>query len=134
MKKDTNSSPNDGIPENISKREYIKKYVSPGFYKSWKILGLIGYLLYPILFGLQFWLFDTQLERLIYLGLLLATHLGKSKVCSIILIAFGGLFTIAGLVILRVGATGFAAIGIGVAALILLNGAEKEYFNWKQDK
>ena len=67
-------------------------------------------------------------------GIAAGTHLSKNKVCSIILIAFGGLFTIAGLVILRVGATGFAAIGIGVAALILLNGAEKEYFNWKRNK
>ena len=84
-------------------------------------MGLVGYLLYPIIFVSQFWLFDTQLERLIYLGLLLATHLGKSKVCAIILIALGGLFTIAGIVILRVGATGFAAIGIGIWALLLLN-------------
>ena len=132
--KNANELPAEEIPENISKRKYIKKYASPVFYKSWKILGLVGYLLYPILFVLQFWFYDTQLERLIYLGLLLATHLGKNKVCSIILIAFGGLFTIAGFVILRVGATGFAAIGIGVAALILLNGAEKEYFNWKRNK
>jgi len=134
MRTGKNTLPTGEIPENISRQEYIKKYASSVFYKSWRIMGLVGYLLYPIIFVSQFWLFDTQLERLIYLGLLLATHLGKSKVCAIILIALGGLFTIAGLVILRVGATGVAAIGIGIWALLLLNSAEKEYNNRKQNK
>jgi len=116
------------FPENISKREYLKKHAGKKFYKKLNILGIVGYCLFVIFVVLQLWLPITPLERLIYLGLLIGVHAGKSWVCAVLLVLFGMFsFIVGSLVAGSVNYLGAAALGIGIAALCLITKAHRQY-------
>lgn len=119
---------NRQIPVGITEREYIKKYAGDDFYKKLRRIGILGYVLYVLLFVLSIWLPMTSLERLIFLGLTLATHLGKSKSCACVLLGFGILTTAMLLIVQPYGClTGITEIVVAIAFLRLFNQAYREY-------
>ena len=126
---------NRQIPADITEREYIKKYAGTAFYKKLRRIGIFGYILYGVLFILSFWLPGTPLERMIFLGLTMGTHLGKSKACACVLLGFGILETVALLLVQPYGCfNGIAMLTVSIMFLRLFNRAYREYSNSKSQR
>ena len=122
---------NRQIPVGITEREYIKKYAGDDFYKKLRRIGITGYIMYVILFVLSAWLPLNSLERLIFLGLTLGIHLGKSRVCAYILLCVGILFTVMIVIVQPYGcADGLAMVIIGVAAVRLFSKVHLNYLKY----
>ena len=120
------------IPDGIAEREYIKKYAGDDFYRKHRRIGIFGYVMYVVLFVLSLWLPGTPLERLIFLGLTLGIHLGKSKVCAYVLLGFGILETIMLLIVQPRGcATGIVELVVSVTAIQHFSKVHREFISWK---
>lgn len=123
---------NREIPAGVTERKYIKKYAGADFYRNLRWIGVFGYVMYVVLFVLSIWLPITSLERLIFLGLTLGIHLGKSKVCAYILLGFGILDTIMTVIVRIYGCmTGIAMVIVGITAVRLFSKAHQEYIGLK---
>lgn len=123
---------NRQIPDGITEREYIKKYAGDDFYRKHRRIGILGYVMYVALFVLSMWLPSTPLERLIYLGLTLGIHLGKSKVCAYALLGFGILETIVLLIVQPYGCiTGIMELVISIIAIRHFSKAHQGFIGLK---
>ena len=74
-----------------SKKEYYEKFAGESFYRNLRINAIIGYVLCGIAaLGIMTNPF-ALIDVLIYLGLLLGMHLGKSKGCAIAITVYAAI-------------------------------------------
>lgn len=116
------------IPEGIKEREYIKKYAGKEFYRKLRLIGVFGYVMFPVLFVASIWIPMTSFERLICLGLTLGIHLGKSRVCAYVLMGFSLWLIIVSLLLqIYVAVVGVVGLLISVPAILLFRKAYQQY-------
>ena len=119
--------------ENITKEMYFKRYASDSFYNNLKINSVIGYILCGIL-GLTCLVNPWNLIDLgIYLGLVLGMHLGKRKICAILLTIYTS-FCVVFLLIMSGTLSGWAWLILSIYSWILFRNEEKRYRNLVSEK
>lgn len=118
----------------VSKKEFIEKYASPGCRKDIKSTAILCYVCVGITTILSLAVNPIGfIDALILLGLALGMHLGKSKVCAILILIYSCLNAIIGLVTTG-SVTGWMIIITGVFAVKTFNKIEKEYKEFQSGK
>ena len=117
----------------IGKREFIDKYASD-LKHDYKNISIAGYILAGINLIICLVLNPIGIiDALALLGFILGFHLGKSKVCAILLLILSILESVIGMVLSGVP-TGIIWIIIGIFAVIVSNKASKRYKAFKANE
>ena len=109
-----------------SKKEYYKKYAAQGFYYNLRITAILGYVLCGISALTALVNPFVLLDVLIFLGLTLGMHLGKSKGCAIGITVYAAL-SMALVFAMTDTIGGWAWLIVGIYGIILFNNADKRY-------
>lgn len=125
----------EAIPENVSLKEYYKKYAPPAFYKnlkylSWGLYATAAVNLVPLFFmpfNIMLWM-DVVLVAAMGIGLV--TKRQPSTARSIVL--YGVLNMIGGFLLPMDGYLDAVLLGIGIAAMKVFHDAKKEYKKLKR--
>ena len=112
----------------ISKKEYINNYI-PSFKRDVRNIAVVCYICAGLnaIISLILNPFGI-LDSLILLGITLGMHLGKSKVCAILLLIFACIEALYGIIATGTP-TGILWVIAGIWAVITFNKADKEYKN-----
>ena len=115
------------IPVGIDKKTYFKEYAGDSFRKGLRVAGILGYICAGINAIASIFLVPLGIvDSLIFLGLTLGMHLGKSKVCAWLMLGYAIFSAIVGLV-LNGQLAGWLWIVAGVNAVVTFANAEKRY-------
>lgn len=119
--------------QNMSRREYFKKYGDKKDRKYMNVLCIVIYVLVGvaavngvIIQGNIF----AILDFLLILGLTLGIHLAYSRGCAIALTVYGG-FNVVALFIMLQRLVGYWWLVVGICALVRLNKMYKDYKNFR---
>ncbi len=115
------------LPEGVTKAEYFKKYAPESFAKNIKTTAIIGYACAGINALLSVAVNPLGLiDSVIFLGLTLGVHLGKSKGCAIGMLVYA-IFTVVLGLVLTGTLSGWLWIIAGASAVSVFSNAEKRY-------
>ncbi len=114
----------------ISKRDYFMQYV-PHFAKEVRNVAILCYVCAGLNALLSIFLNPVGLiDSLLLLGLALGMHLGKSKVCAILILVLACVEMLIGIIL--VGSPGGVLWLIaGIWAVVIFNRADKQYKNYQ---
>lgn len=110
----------------ISKREFYERYL-PGLKKDLRGVGILCYVCVVLNSALAMAVSPWMLiDSLLLLGFALGTHLGKSKVCAVLLLILGCVEVLAGIV--ETGTpSGILWLIAGISAVTVFRKADKQY-------
>lgn len=115
------------LPEGTTKKEYFKKHAGESFQKNVKTAAIIGYVCAGINAVISVLLMPLGLiDSLLFLGLALGMHLGKSKGCAIGMLIYS-IFTVMVGLVMNGTFGGWLWVVAGVTAVIVFNNEEKRY-------
>lgn len=111
----------------VTFKEYIDRFADPKIRKEINSIGIIGYVLAGInLLAAVFTNIFILLDVLLILGLSLGIHIGKSRICAILLCAYGAYNVI--FAIIQTGKpAGYLILLLGICAVIQFHKARKQY-------
>ncbi len=113
----------------VSRKEFIDKYAQPSFKKDIRNIAILCYVCAGITFLLSCLINPFGIiDALVLLGFALGMHLGKSKVCAILILILSIIECVVGLV---AGSFPFWWLIAGVSAVITFNKIEKQYKQFK---
>ena len=109
-----------------SKKEYYRKYAGEAFYTNLRVNAIIGYICCGITLVTAVLNPYVIIDAALLLGLLLGMHLGKSKVCAILITIYGAFNVVSS--ILSVGfPAGWVVLIVGIYSWITFHNADKRY-------
>lgn len=132
MSAQESAAPAQQLPEGITKKEFIKHYAGDAFARQLRGAAILGYICaglnaaVSMLSLLNGTLPLGLVDSVIMLGLTLGMHLGKSKVCAILMLIYAVFTVVVGLV-LSGTFSGWLWIVAGVYAVITFANVTKRY-------
>ncbi len=115
--------PPPGCP--VSRKEFIENYAQPSVKKDIKTIAIICYVCAGITFAFSCIINPAGIiDALVLAGLALGMHLGKSKVCAILILILSIVECVAGLM---AGSVPFWWLIAGVYAVVTFNKVDKQY-------
>ncbi len=115
--------PPPGYP--VSRKEFIENYAQPSVKKDIKTIAVICYVCAGITFAFSCIINPAGIiDALALAGLALGMHLGKSKVCAVLIFILSIIECIVGIM---VGSVPFWWLIAGIYAVVTFNKVDKQY-------
>lgn len=124
-----NNQVNNVLPQGqfVSKREFIEKYASPSVKRDIKSAAITAYVCAGLTALVSIFLNPFGvIDALILAGLALGMHLGKSKICSILILIFSFVELILGIVSTGTP-SGLLWVIAGIAGVVAFSKIDKQY-------